>query len=49
MERPLMAVFYFFEPHNCVSPLTSNGKLHEFDAEIPISWQLNRHILTFSQ
>jgi hypothetical protein len=25
------------EVHNCVAPFTSQGKLHEFDAEKPIS------------
>jgi hypothetical protein len=24
--------------HYCVAPFTSQGKLHEFDAEKPISW-----------
>jgi hypothetical protein len=35
------------EVHNCVAPVTSHGKLHEFGAEKPIP-ELNRHILTFS-
>jgi hypothetical protein len=27
----------FWEVHNCVAPFTSQGELHEFGAEKPIS------------
>jgi len=28
----------FWDVHNCVAPFTSQGMLHEFGAEKPISW-----------
>jgi hypothetical protein len=31
-------VHSFLEVHNCVVPFTSHGKLHEFGAQKPISW-----------
>jgi hypothetical protein len=33
----------FVEVHNCVGPFTSQGKLHEFGAEKPISWAKLAH------
>jgi len=36
------------EVHNCVAPFTSQGNLHEFDAEKPISWAKLAHFNFFA-
>jgi hypothetical protein len=38
----------FLEVHNCVAPLTSHDKLHEFGAEKPISWAKAAHFDFFT-
>jgi hypothetical protein len=36
------------EVHNCVAAFTSQGKLHEFGAEKPISWAKSAHFEFFT-
>ncbi len=38
----------FLEMHNCVAPFTNHGKLHEFEAEKPISWAKPAHFDCFA-